>query len=376
MRKKLSIAQITPYFYPALGGIERTTYEISKRLVERGHKVTVYTSKSKFSEFNVLLDEEVIDGIKVKRFPEHCNIMSTWTPEISEDEDILHLENYCIHPHTYLIAKYSGKKPLVMTPHGGFSRYAGDFPYSATLYGTAKFFWQYLFGKRYLKKIDKLLPLHEWEKENLIAKGAPRGKVEVVSNAIGDEAFKEYKPFKLDKPYILSLTRIARVKSLDHIIRVLPNVPDLYFVVVGGDVGEGEQDRLMELAQELGVSERVLFVGPKGAPEKFEYLRGALAVVVSSSWEMFSSTILEAMAQKVPVIATNKYGNPYIVDHEKTGLIYEYSNLDQLQNAILKLFNNRKLRDQMGENAHVKVWTKYRWPEVIDQLEDIYYSLL
>jgi glycosyltransferase involved in cell wall biosynthesis len=376
MKNKLNIAQITPYFYPAWGGIEKATLETSRRLVKKGHRVTVYTSKSKFSEFNTLPDEEIIDGIFVKRYPEYFNIMSTWFPKISDDEDILHFRNYNINPHTYLIGKYYKKKPILLTFHGGFSREESDFSFNPSLYGIGKYFWQYLYGKPYLKKIDTLIALHGWEKKNLISKGAPEERIKILPNGIGDEAFETYAPIKMDKPYIFNICRISSVKSLDHVIRILSRHPDIYYVVAGADPGGGELARLEQLAKALGVDGRVKFVGEKTGAEKYQYIAGAVALVVSSQWEMLSHSILEGMAQGKIVIASDSYGNPYIVDDLKTGFIYKYGDLDTLSELIDRAVKGDESMQACALAAKEKLMKEYRWDTIVDRLEEFYYCLI
>lgn len=374
--RKMNIAQITPYFYPAVGGIEKATLETSKRLVKKGHRVTVYTSKSKFHEFNTLKDEENIEGIRIRRFPEYFNTMSTWFPKIDSDEDILHFRNYCINPHTYLIGKFYKKKPMVLTVHGGYSRYEGAFPFRFSLYGIGKWLWQFYFGSRYLNKLTKIFALHGWEKGNLISKGVRKEIIEVLPNGIEDAAFAKYKPSKFDKPYILSLCRISKVKSLDHVIRVLPDIPNVYYVIAGSDVGEGELDNLKQLAKDLKVSNRVKFVGNIAGSEKYEYIAGASLVVVPSQWEMLSHTILESMAQAKLVIASDSYGNPHILDDKKTGYIYKYGDMGTLKNILIDSLANPNKAVSLGKAAKDKLWKDYRWDSVVDKLEGFYKGLL
>ncbi len=374
--KKLKIAQITPYFLPAIGGIEKATYEISKRLVAKGHRVTVYTSRSKFNKFNILPEYEEIEGIRVKRYKEYFNLMGAWFPKIAEDEEILHLINYCLNPHTYLIRKYFGKKRIVVTFHGGFSRYEGDFKFQPSIYGIGKFFWQYLFGKRYLKKIDKLIALHEWEKENLIEKGAPSDKIVIIPNGMGDEAFERYLPKKFDKPYILSLCRIAKVKSLDQVIKILPDIKDCYYVIAGKDIGEGELENLKQLARELRVEKRVKFVGEIRGRLKYRFLSGAELVIVPSIWEMLSLTVLETMAQGKIVIASDSYGNPYIIDDKKNGFIYRHGDLASLKKLVLDILADKRKFEYIGKNARTKIRKSYRWEKVTELVEKAYYDSL
>ncbi len=377
-QRKLKIAQITPYFHPAIGGIEKATYQTAKILKQFGHNVTVYTSKSKFKEINVLKDREEIDGISVKRFPERFNISSTWLPNIDSDTDILHLRNYNIFPHTHLLKKYYGKKPIILTFHGGFSQYEGDYNLHLTLYKSAKFFWQYLYGKPYLNKIDRLIALHEWEKQNLISKGAPKDRVLIVPNGIEDAAFESYEPVVLDKPYILSLCRISKIKSLDHVLKVLTKIPEIYYVIAGDDVGEGELNNLKNISEALGVSDRVKFVGRVEGETKYKYISGASAVVVPSRWEMLSHTILESMAQGKIVIASDSYGNPYIIDADSTGFIYPYGDLEKLELLIKSVVasNDDAKYNGIKQAAKDKLFKSYRWRSVVRSLESIYYEVL
>lgn len=377
MKRKLKIAQISPAFYPFIGGIEKATFETSKRLVERGHQVTVYTSCLNSRMIKEKLKErENILGIEIRRFKNIGGILGTWLPKIEEDGDIIHLRNYCIWPHSYLIQKYYGKKPLLCTFHGGFSRFEGDFPFSFNIIDSAKFFWQYLVGKPNLSRLSRIIALHEWEKQNLVLKGAPEKSVVVIPNGIEEEAFKKYAPKKFDMPYFLSLCRVSPVKNLDHVIKVLPNIKKIYFVIAGVD-SEGEQGRLIETAKKLGVLKRVKFVGAVSGPEKYSYISGARAVIVPSKWEMLSHTILETMAQGKIVIASNSYGNPYIVNNEVDGLIYPFGHLDKLSSLMERVLKkDEKSLRKVKISARKKLKENYRWDTIVDRIEELYFSLV
>ncbi|MBF0555993.1 MAG: glycosyltransferase family 4 protein, partial [Nitrospirae bacterium] len=324
----MHIAHITEFFYPAVAGIESAVYETAKRLVERGHRVTVYTSKSVFTMFNNLPAYEEIDGIRIKRFSHRINYVGTWFPQIEQDEDILHFSNYNINPHTFLIKKYYNVKPVILTFHGGFSRFEGDYPLAADLDLIAKWCWQYTFGKRYLRKIDKLIALNGWERNNLIKKGALPDRIDIVPNGIDEDAFKQYSPVVLDKPYILSLSRISSIKDLDHGIMVLSRLKDVYYVIAGKESETGLLNQLKKLAAVTGVIDRVIFTGEIKGEDKYRYLAGAEVVIVPSRWEMQSLTILESMAQGKIIVASNEFGNPYTIEDKTTGILYEYGDLD------------------------------------------------
>lgn len=373
--KKLKIAQVCPAFFPFVGGIEKATLETAKILVKKGHKVTIYTSLlNKKLYKGELCQEEEIEGIRVKRFPNFLGILGTWLPKIDQDTDIIHLRNYNIWPHSFLISKYYHKKPIFCTFHGGFSRFESNFPFSLNdLTSFFKFFWQYLFGIPNLNKLTNLIALHEWEKQNLIKKGASSEKIAVIPNGIEKQAFKKYyAPPKEKTPYLLALCRISPVKSLDHVIRILPRFSNLNFLIAGEDTGEGEKKRLQELCRQLKVEKRVRFLGVISGEEKYSFISGSMAVVVPSQWEMLSHTILETMAQGKVVIASNSFGNPYIVDNEINGLLYPFGNIEELSLKVKNIINNPSYSKKLGIKARKKIKENYQWEKVVEKIENLY----
>ncbi|PHR83648.1 MAG: hypothetical protein COA59_11170 [Colwellia sp.] len=74
-------------------------------------------------------------------------------------------------------------------------------------------------------------------------------------------------------------------------------------------------------------------------------------LVVTSETEGLSMVIIEAMANSIPVIATNVGGNPRLVKHKKTGWLFEYDDDETLAEQIMNLIDNRELVDEIGANA-------------------------
>jgi glycosyltransferase involved in cell wall biosynthesis len=74
-------------------------------------------------------------------------------------------------------------------------------------------------------------------------------------------------------------------------------------------------------------------------------------LVVTSETEGLSMVIIEAMANSIPVIATNVGGNPRLVKHQKTGWLFEYDDDETLAEQITNLIDNKKLVDEIGANA-------------------------
>lgn len=91
--------------------------------------------------------------------------------------------------------------------------------------------------------------------------------------------------------------------------------------------------------------------------------------------ESFGVALVEAMAMKLPVVATDVSGFKEVVDHEKTGIIVENKNPEKIANALEKLIFNRELRREFGENGRKKVEELYDWKENVDSMLELYKSL-
>ena len=74
----MNILQVIPYFVPAwdYGGPVQVAYRVSREMIKRGHEVTVYTTDTLKANSRIEKTEEVIDGIKVKRFSNLSNFLA------------------------------------------------------------------------------------------------------------------------------------------------------------------------------------------------------------------------------------------------------------------------------------------------------------
>jgi phosphatidylinositol alpha-1,6-mannosyltransferase len=139
-------------------------------------------------------------------------------------------------------------------------------------------------------------------------------------------------------------------KGVDMVIRALPKVlgtiPDTYYVVVGdGDY----RSSLERLADEMGVRDRVLFVGVIGEDILKAYYSKAHIFALPSRQEGFGVVFLEAMAFGKPVIGGNHGGIPEVVKDGVTGFLVEYGNVEALANHLILLMHNEEERKRMGE---------------------------
>jgi glycosyltransferase involved in cell wall biosynthesis len=161
--------------------------------------------------------------------------------------------------------------------------------------------------------------------------------------------------------------RLTRQKALDVALEALV-LSDRVSLVVAG---EGDERAALERrAQELGLGGRVRFLGPLPRERVLELFIAADALLLSSAWENFPHTVVEALAVGTPVLATSAGGVGEVVEHERNGLLVEPGDADALARAMNRYFADEGLRTRLREHAAPSV-AEYAPGRVYGRLEEI-----
>jgi len=186
-----------------------------------------------------------------------------------------------------------------------------------------------------------------------------------------------------DGPIVLTVARLVPHKGQDMGIRALATLardfPDLRYIMVG----EGhDESRLRELARELGVTNKVGFVGPMRddeLPEAYAtstiYL-GASRVDKEINVEGFGISFLEAGASGVPSVAGDSGGVRSAVRDGETGVVVQPTDADAISEAIRSLLLNPERRKKLGRAARSAVETHYNWDRVARDTRDFTYRVV
>jgi glycosyltransferase involved in cell wall biosynthesis len=154
-----------------------------------------------------------------------------------------------------------------------------------------------------------------------------------------------------EAPVVGTIGRLTHQKGytilLEAAALVTSEMPSVRFVIIG----EGElEDNLKMLARQLGVAHAVHFTGPR---HDIEELLSAMDVFASSSlWEGLPTVILEGMASRIPVVATDVSGTRELVHDGVTGLLVAPGDASQLAQAVLRVLREPELAETMVERAH------------------------
>jgi glycosyltransferase involved in cell wall biosynthesis len=132
--------------------------------------------------------------------------------------------------------------------------------------------------------------------------------------------------------------------------------------------GDGPQmAALQSLAQELGIEDRVFFLGWQSREQILESYRQANLFLFPSRHEGMPNAILEAMASGLPVIATCIAGNEELVVEGETGFLVPPEDVEALQDALKKILSDPALRQQMGGASRRRVEANYSWESTAQQ---------
>jgi glycosyltransferase involved in cell wall biosynthesis len=171
---------------------------------------------------------------------------------------------------------------------------------------------------------------------------------------------------------VLFAGRIAPNKGLQTLLAAARGV-DVRIDVVGSGWWQPAAE---ELAGKLGVDDRVTFHGWLGPAEVEELYRRSTVVAVPSLWpEPFGMVGPEAMAQGRPVIASDTGGIPDWLDHERTGLLVQPGDEQQLADALRRLLGDPELCRRMGEAGAEQVRKRYSPAAHTAALDEIHEEL-
>lgn len=181
-----------------------------------------------------------------------------------------------------------------------------------------------------------------------------------IHNAVNLERFQNVKidthskrvdlSLPIDAPVIGTVGRLTRQKGysflLDAAVRVLAEIPQARFVIVGdGDSAQA----LLNQAIRLGISDQVLFTGPRTDVEE---LLAIFDLFVSSSlWEGLPTVIMESMAAGIPVVATDIPGTRELAVEDAIGWLVPPGDEEKLGTAILTALRNPTRRESCSIHA-------------------------
>jgi len=347
----MKILQVSPGYFPDIGGVEEHVRNISERLA-REYEITVFTTDPSGD----LPKEETINGVLVRRFkscsPQNAyHISFNMLRELKRSEfDIVHGHNYHAFPLSF--SRYAKKKRFVVTPyyHGHGSTALRDF--LIRMYKP--------FGRKSFQEADKVVALSNYEKDLIIRVfNMDSDKIVVIPSGINLDEFRGLKMTGEKPKTILCVGRLEEYKGVQYVIHALPLLDAGFRLEI---VGNGPyKEHLIRLSRELGLECRIDFYQDLPREELINRYAAAGLLVLLSRYESFSIVVAEALASKTPCIVANASALQEWVDKENCfGIDYPIVT-DKLARLIDEVFGR--------EVGDVKLWG---WDDVVAETSRVY----
>ena len=370
--------------YPTYGGSGVVATELGIELAAQGHEVHFISYSQPFRltgrEEGIYYHEVPVSSYPLFEFPPYDLALASRMAEVAEYNklDLLHVHYAIPHSVSALLARQmlaaQGRRlPFVTTLHGT----------DITLVGLDR---SYLPITRYaIQESDGVTCISNYLKEQTVEHfGITRG-IEVVTNFVNcdvytpiqDETARAEARKRLAAPHEAILMHLSNFRPVKRIVdavkvfaKVVREVPAQLVLV-----GDGPDRSAAEwLAHDLGIQNRVRFLGKQERVN--ELLPLADIMLMPSELESFGLAALEAMACKVPSIATRVGGVPELIDDGETGLLYSVGDVDGMAQGALSLLTDKGRMDSMREAGRKTAQKRFCASLVVPQYVKYYEKVL
>ncbi len=373
-------------YYPLKAGSAYAAYRLATGLVNRGHEVFVVTPGEGFKVQKTV--EEKITVYRVGSFP----ILNSGlriapfaryfiAPIVEEIKpDVIHVEDHFFVAWSLIDYARKHKIPLVGTNHYHPRNLIHYLKLSPKMEeGLEKLAWKH-FNTIY-EQLDIITTPTETSRQIMLSNGFKK-PIRVISNGIDMSYFKPFPKEELadvaekynlngDFKKILFVGRLEKEKSIDITMRAVQLVSqkiDVKLFVIG--VGS-EKEELGKLAEELGIADKVVFLG--GIPD--EDVRRIYSFcdlfVTSSTIELQGLVVMEAMASGLPIVSSQGMALHELVKENKNGYIFPNGDYKTAADKIFLILNDDEKAENMGR-ASLELIKKHSFDITLDKYEQSY----
>ena len=300
-----------------------------------------YTSLPGLTPYNIKVYKDILSGIIRDYKPDLIHIQGRYEP-------------------VYFSKKVSPYTPVILTCHG---------------YGSSVSLFDYMFtaitGNRWG---DRVITVCNYDRELLLRFGLNPEKISLIYNGIS--SIEEKKPL----PYSMSLkigtvASLIKRKGIGYLIEAMSLIIKRFKDVGLFIIGEGEEKvNLENLVNKLNIKNYVYFLG--GLPKARCYICNFDVFVLPSLFESLPVSIIEAYAEKRPVIASKVGGVPELVTDEVTGILVPPRDSRTLAKAIERLIEDRNLRERLAKNGYNRYLEDFTFSAMVEKTRMVYRDVL
>ena len=377
----MKILRTIESFLPCVSGPANQAYRISAELESRRISSPILTTYCNIDKN--LPKKENYSKVHMTRFKNQIQVMrycvSLGMVMDLRNFDILHSHSYrSFQTDIACLVATANRKPFVLSTHGTLTGYKyilenkfAHLPYK--IYDSVT-------TKSAVRRADAIIVSSRSEFREALEFGVHKKKLHLIPAGIDVAGYEAHRARSNEILDLLFVGRIARNRYLEPLIKALQYLDKVKLTIVGAEERSSSLSRkgylaeLKALAGELGVRERINFVGAKYGRELLGYYHTADVFVYTSLYENFGQTLLEAAAAGLPIISTPVGIAPEIVIDGKTGFLV--SDDPKTISERIRLLSNISSRREFGGRIKEIVKEKFAWPNIIEQYLQIYQHLL
>jgi len=223
------------------------------------------------------------------------------------------------------------------------------------------------------RRVDRVVVTLPSLRDELINRwNVPPSHVFPIASGMDTDIFHPEEPAKRERlRYCLFVGRLTSRKAPDLLLRAIARVPGIRCTFAGDGPMRSQLERL---AEQLGISDRVRFLGSLESGQLAHLYANADLLVLPSFAETSPLVAAEAMACGTPVLATRIAGLPGLVDDFETGFLVTPGDVGELAVALRFLTRDPALLTEMGHTAEQRAGKRFGWPILAGEYEGVYRS--
>lgn len=229
----------------------------------------------------------------------------------------------------------------------------------------------------HLSVVESIVVVSEGLRELFLIKSFPKNKLKVINNGVLPDL-----PGMIDAKKVEELKKtfqiqgkiigcVARLKKQEQIIEALKDIPREITVLF---IGINEED-LYEAIQKYKPMQRIIFTGRLPREEAIQYFKLLDVNILPSVMDGFGLVLVESMLLGIPVIGTNCGGIKSVIEHGKSGLLFENGDVRQLAEHINCLLTDEVLRNRLRSGGYERA-KEFSMRKTVDNYETFFKSLL
>jgi len=326
-----------------IGGVAQHVQGLKEFLENKGNYVEIISSENTFTI--------PIKGLKNPSFMISSFIKSKFTKKF----DIVHAHNI---PSAYAMKNINGKK--ILTQHGIYSQQI------ELLHGKTTRNLMNNFERNALKWADAITVISKEAHEYYTKLGF---KTIQIPNAINLKNLPQDKDRRFEKQ-IIFVGRLSKEKGIETIIEVSKKLPnDINLLIVGSGP---ESEKIKKFAK---TQDNIHYLGYQTHENSVKLIQGSDILIQPSLHEGISTTILESMACKIPVIASNVGGNKELILDNQNGFLINPESSDDIIKKIMMIIDDKLLAKKFGEKSFELI-ENYEWSKIGEKYLKLYQSLI